>query len=513
MHRILLGGSLACLLLLGSARGETPAPIALGPPLPPDPPASAEKGAEGPREPAPDLQDALERNARAIKALKEEHARALERQREQSELQQQQIEILEETARLLAEQVRRQAPAATAVEDLQTQAATLEARSRKAAQRDVELAAVTDDLRDRIDGIRRFGSPLPYTAKELFLPTQTNETPLAIYGQILGGYRRQNGQAGLFQSPSFGPWILLQLNNRFLLEVNFDITSGGVGIGQVQLDWFLNNYLTLSAGRFLTPIGSFNERLSPEWINKLPDAPIMFNQVLPGTSTDGIQLRGSRYLGRLPAKLEYSLYGGNGFQLPQTPKGLTQVSDFQNLTGSPDEVNARAVGGRLGMWLPLHGVNFGFSGYKNGVDAPGTRSHYDLWDFDFNFHRGCWDFRAEYANVEQFALSTIGHNINRQGFYSQVAYRNYGARNRYLANVELVARYGFASFRGVPAQALDLTKFASSLDAPVSRDQYTLGINYYFYPSMVLKLAYEINRERTINLRDDIFLAQGVWAY
>jgi hypothetical protein len=29
---------------------------------------------------------------------------------------------------------------------------------------------------------------------------------------------------------------------------------------------------------------------------------------------------------------------------------------------------------------------------------------------------------------------------------------------------------------------------------------------------MVLRLAYEINREQ-INLHDDIFLAQGVWAY
>jgi hypothetical protein len=30
---------------------------------------------------------------------------------------------------------------------------------------------------------------------------------------------------------------------------------------------------------------------------------------------------------------------------------------------------------------------------------------------------------------------------------------------------------------------------------------------------MVLKLAYEINRERMLNLHDDVFFAQGVWAF
>jgi hypothetical protein len=58
-----------------------------------------------------------------------------------------------------------------------------------------------------------------------------------------------------------------------------------------------------------------------------------------------------------------------------------------------------------------------------------------------------------------------------------------------------------------------MTVFGSPFSVPVSRDQFTLGLNYYFYPSMVLKLAYEINRERTFNLHDDVFFAQGVWAF
>jgi hypothetical protein len=499
MRRGFLAGVLVGLLLLGSAQGDDPVT-----PAQEKPPDAQTLSA---------LQEALERNAREIRELREEQARERERQRKQAELQQRQIEVLEQTARLLAEELKKKNAEATATGNLEAKTAVLDARSQKAAQRDQELANATDELRERVDNIQRNGAPIPYTARELFLPTQTNETPFSIYGQLLGGYSKQNGQTGVWQSPEIGPWFLLQLNNRFLFSANFDIGVNSISLGQAQADWYITNYLTLTAGRFLTPIGSFNERLSPEWIDKLPDIPVMFYQVLPQTSTDGVQLRGSKYLGALPIKMEYSGYLGNGFQLTQKPTTLTPVADLEGLTGGPDANTSKAYGGRLGMWLPLVGVNYGFSGYTNGIFSPGSQNHYWLWDFDFNYHRGSWDFRTEFANTHQEATSFTGHNVNRRGLYSQIAYRNYGARNRYLANVEGIFRYGFADFRGINVKALDQTMFANApFDIPVIRNQFTLGINYYFYPSMILKLAYEINRER-INLHDDIFLAQGVWAY
>ena len=157
---------------------------------------------------------------RRSSALKEEHAREMERQRKLAELQQQQIAVLERTTRLLAEQLKKQGTATAKVEDVQTKTEALDARSKQAARRDVDLAGATDDLREGLDSIRRGGSRLlPYTARELFLPTQTNETPLAFYGTLLGGYNRQNGQSGLWESPEFSPFLLLQLNRRFLFEV------------------------------------------------------------------------------------------------------------------------------------------------------------------------------------------------------------------------------------------------------------------------------------------------------
>ena len=84
-----------------------------------------------------------------------------------------------------------------------------------------------------------------------------------------------------------------------------------------------------------------------------------------------------------------------------------------------------------------------------------------------------------------------------------------------MQNFEVVYRYSNARFSGIDFAGLDLTAFADSpVDAPVNRDQHTVGINYYFYPSMVMKLAYEVNVELAgVNLHDNVFLAQFAWGF
>jgi hypothetical protein len=490
-----------------------PVADAAGPPLAAPKEAAAEQEKPPDLKIVADLQKALDQNAQEIKALKDQYAQEMERQKKQTELQQKQIEVLERTARLLADQLKKQGPSTANVEALEAKTATLEARSQQAAQRDVELADRTALVAEQLDALKRNGPPLPSNLKELFSPFTNNETELSIYGQLLGTYTKFNGQNGNFGGSQLGPWLLLQLNKKFLLECNFDITPSGIEMPQLHLDWFVGHNVKIMAGRFLTPIGFFNERLGPEWINKLPDQPLMFNQVSPLTSTDGLQLRGANYLFGSPIKMEYTGYFGNGFQLAQKASNLTQVADFESIAGSPDEVSARAAGGRLGFWYPQCGLMMGASGYSNGIYSPGAQNHYNLWGLDFGWHYGNWDFRSEFAQVYQQADAFIQHNISRQGFYAQGAYRSYNATNKYLRNVELVARFGYAYFRGINEANLDMTQFGSPLDAPVNRNQYTLGINYYFYASNAIKFAYEINQELGVNFHDNVFLAQWVWAF
>ena len=117
---------------------------------------------------------------------------------------------------------------------------------------------------------------------------------------------------------------------------------------------------------------------------------------------------------------------------------------------------------------------------------------------------------APTAAVLAQAKGTIGNNIDRRGLYSQISYRDYNNRSPYLSKVEYVFRYSFANFTGINFGKLDLTAFGAGA-APINTNQYTFGINYWFYASNVVHFAYEINQEPKHPLNDNIFMAQWAW--
>src|SRR5207302_1050084 len=80
--------------------------------------------------------------------------------KQQLDLLQKQIEVQQKMIQLLAEQLKKQ-PAGAAMEKLQTQVITLEARSKQAAQRDQELAGAVDKVVEHQDAVERYGPALP----------------------------------------------------------------------------------------------------------------------------------------------------------------------------------------------------------------------------------------------------------------------------------------------------------------------------------------------------------------
>jgi hypothetical protein len=196
------------------------------------------------------------------------------------------------------------------------------------------------------------------------------------------------------------------------------------------------------------------------------------------------------------------------------PTSVSEVANLENITGGPDETNIKALGGRLGLWIPEWGLTGGISTYFNGRYSSGPADQFNLWQLDFGYRKGDWDVRFEYADNFQQAASYIGNNIRRRGFYGQVAYRPYNVDNCLLSRMEVAFRYSRVWFHGIDPTALDVTTFATPIDVPVNREQWTFGFNYYFYPSMALRLAYEINHELNgIDLHDNEFLGQFVWAF
>jgi hypothetical protein len=465
--------------------------------------------------------------------------------KKQLEIQTKQIETLEKMVRLLRgqmttlrDQINKQPPPGAAVEKLELQVATLAARSQLAANRDKELANAVDDIREHADAEQRYGPQLPAPLKELFLPSGTNETPLSIYGALSVGYSKIIGDSttaangagrpstpGGFYFGEFTPDFLLKLNDWIFLEAEIGIgPSGSVSAGAfAQADFFVNDWLTIIAGRFVAPIGFYNERLNNPWVNKLPtDAPgsppLLWLQVLPAFSMLGVQAQGSFYLGCSPIKMEYNAYISNGLNLKPATAGAPTINELANLENMESTfsliTNDKAVGGRIGLWWPECGLAGGISGMYNGdYVAGGSEDSISLWAVDLNYHKGNWDLRAEYGMTYQHAQSFIANNIRRQGFYAQAAYRPRDCPNQYLQNVELVYRYGYVDFRGIDPTTLDLTTFGTPIDVPTRRQQNEFGINYYFYPRMVLKCAYQINDEPGFHLHDNQFIAELDWGW
>jgi hypothetical protein len=484
-------------------------------------PAQAAPKVEGPRQektkPAPSieaLQDLLERQSRELSALKDQYAREQQQQQKRAELQQQQIEILQRTAELLTDQIRKQAGGARsqgAIEKLQAKTELLESRAQQAARRDQELANKTDDLTEQLDAQTRYGPQLPATLKGLFAPTPTNVSPFTIFNTVSTRYdlfTKQRG-AGQFQFEEFTPFLLVQLNKRFLLSAETSFTQGGVSLGQAQLDMFINDWLTMDVGYFLAPIGFWNERLDPRWINKLPDIPLVMRQVIPdGLTTTGLQFRGAKYLFGSPVKMEYSVFATNGLGVPGMGKAA-DWADLGALIGTTGNVNnAMAYGGRIGFWLPARGINFGVSEFVSVPYSFADGAVVSVWQPYFNYHYGNWDYRFEYGNMFEATKPFIGNNINRSGFYTQLAYRNYQSIHKHLQRLEAVFRYSQARFSGIQQGQLNLTSFSPPMTAPVNDNQYTIGLNYYFYPSTILKFAYEINEAVVKNFHANVFMMQ-----
>jgi hypothetical protein len=438
------------------------------------------------------------------------------KQKKQIDLLRKQIEDQQKMIELLLEHVRKQPLAGTPVEKLQKNVATLEGRSRQAAQRDQDLAQGLDNVAEHVDSQERNGPRLPATLKELFLPSQTNETPLSIYGTLVGGYQLFPSKPGEgeFFFDAIEPVFLLQLNDQMLLEAELEFGADSIHVGYAQMDYIVNDWLTLVGGRYLGPVGFFNERLHPAWINKMPDFPLMMRQVsLADFSLNGIQARGGHYLCCSPLKMEYSLYMANGLGIPGTGS-LTDLADLGALRDTTTGVNqAMAFGGRVGLWWPQIGLNGGFSVFYNRAYAEDAGNDINLWDVDLSYHKGDWDVRFEYAQMIQETSPFLPETIHRRGMYAQVAYRSYEAPHPILQNLEFVFRFGFARFGGIPPRHLDPSAFETPVDIPVDRNQYTIGINYYLAPSAVIKFAYEINQELGLDLKDNVFLAQLAWGF
>lgn len=305
-----------------------------------------------------------------------------------------------------------------------------------------------------------------------------------------------------FLGSAFAPIFLFKHSDRLMFEAELEFVLEGneleVGLEYADVMYVLNRNMTVRAGKFLLPFGTFMERLHPAWINRLPNRPLGFgHDGIAPSSGIGVELRGAFDLGG-PA-LNYSVYATNG---PRLNDGSEEPEEagllmFQNYE---DNNRSKAIGGRIGL-LPFSdsSTEIGFSAYSTSGTGEEDSEFEDIGAFlyalDFSFVKqipaisGFVDIKSQYnsSNVDTATFIEMHEDGDEEeysfdnqsnSFYGQLSYRPTMAESDFMKKLEFVGRY-------------------SNFNAPEGAEweeksiQYAFGLNYWLTWRSVLKLSFQ----------------------
>jgi uncharacterized protein YdcH (DUF465 family) len=344
----------------------------------------------------------------------------------------------------------------------------------------------------------------------------THNTMLVGDAEVQFG--RTTGGHSAFTLADFAPIFLYRANDNILFEAGFDITlqDGGVtlvsgkngnlgtqttvSLSFAQLDYMVNDYVTVVAGEMLLPLGTYTER-NAGWLNEIPDAPLP-RSVLPEVAA-GVQVRGGIPVGPQGASLTYAAYGANGPGSVDGTGNSTYTDNngnvAQNLdvggnigitsSGSNGSIsNAPSGGGRLGFFYPFkpnYDAEVGLSGQSGEWGNNGQTWSAAIFDASVHLSSNV-EIKGEYINT-WVGTSDIG-TYKPHGWWVQGGYKLAGLNLQmpYINNFELVARYDTVN---------------DGLGTATSRE--TAGFVYYFTDTLLFEGDYEWLHSRGPNAVPD----------
>lgn len=173
-----------------------------------------------------------------------------------------------------------------------------------------------------------------------------------------------------FDASHFNPILGARLSDTLWAELELELEHAGqiVKMEYGFLDWRPGSAFTLRTGRFLVPIGAYNDRLHPSFRWAQLERPELSEEVLPVVWSDlGVQVLGDVSLG--PAvTASWTAYVINGLG------GSWEASVEPSLRDLRDNVidnnSDKGLGARVGATV-LFGVNrvrFDLSGYTGALD-------------------------------------------------------------------------------------------------------------------------------------------------
>jgi hypothetical protein len=249
----------------------------------------------------------------------------------------------------------------------------------------------------------------------------------------------------------FAPVLLVPVGQRVMIESrasfegDFQQRNGNSGdftgaiqksLDYLEVDTIANRYVTITAGRFLTPFNIFNERLYPNWIRNTQTDPLIFPI---GTGSDnGLMARGAVAASK-NLTVNYAAYYS----------ALSTADHFES---------ERHAGVRASIFLPRERLELGMSVQHQLQQDRQTR---------FGLHAEWQPSRLPFDLRAEGAYSREEGN----GLWIEGAYRLWNVRAAWLRRAQLVGRtqiYDTGSVAGV------------NPNLPTTSEKRTeFGLNYY----------------------------------
>ena len=224
---------------------------------------------------------------------------------------------------------------------------------------------------------------------------------LGGYGSV--GYISGDQRNDRFYQASYSPIFHYTFKDLVMLQAELEIEVEDDGDTEIALeymtiDWFMNDYVILQGGKFLSPLGYFRQNLHPSWINKLPTAPTGFGHDQAAPIADvGLQFRGGVPLGDTMFA-NYSFFVSNGPNELELNEDGDEIEAVETAGATGNEDDNFLFGGRIGF-VPIANVEIGVSGAFGdvGLEDDGFADRdYDVFGVDaFGRWKGL-DLRAEY---------------------------------------------------------------------------------------------------------------------
>ncbi len=321
-----------------------------------------------------------------------------------------------------------------------------------------------------------------------------------IAGDVNFQFQNVQGSHSTFYADS-SPMIQVRIDKNIFVDTAFDFytQAGAAGgsaadIGAANINYELNNNMTLGGGLVTSPIGGIVGQYNPApWNRWLVDGSLE-DALLPGNEL-GVWTRGG-----LPAPdnmgyLTYFLFVSNGPALTSTTdqNGAT-YNNLQFGNWDPAAQNGKTVGGRF-SYIPIPNIEIGYSfeWARPSADGAITTTNSLINAVDFNSYyvnkkidglfrfRGGWTWDQVGQGIDSTGAFSLGGMSN--GGQLEVAYQPSLCGIKYVDKMMGAFRY----------DRIDGPASSNFSNGASHEQRYSIGLDYWLHSNAVLKFEYEFD--------------------